>query len=611
MFSEYQAVLMKRSILGPPAAGFRTLLSLFLLLNAGLSSVASAAQTYSVQIKTIDATGDIAELVADVESALNSRAPEEELAGNALGYRIDQDKAFLAKRLQAVGYYSSTIVMDAPTDGGKTVFTLDPGPQFTFGEVKVEHLPTQAGPADPLPTFDFLGAAKTKPALAASVLEDEASIGAWLESNRCYFSYSVSHSAVVDQANQIVNVTYRIASGEPVTFGTIRFEGQTSLEEEYLQKLVNLPSGSCFRRSTLNNLKVRLQGTGLLAGSTIRLADRPNQDGTVDVVLEIQEAKHRTVRAGAKFSTDIGPGVSASWEHRNALGAGEKLVTSLLLATIEQKITTTFDKPFFRRRGQRLKLGAVVGREDNDAFETTGINVTAAIERSLKRDWKLGLGIGYGFERITEQDGTEEDAAILDFPTYVAKDTRDDALNPTKGWTVRLSSTPAFDTIDTGTGYIKNQIRGSYFQKLSSSGRVVIAGRIAVGSLIGVATEDVPATERFYTGGGGSIRGYGYQLAGPVDEDLDPLGGRSFLETSLEMRLRVTETIGLAAFVDGGNVYDNNTPEFGKDILWGAGLGFRYFTSFGPIRLDVAVPIDKRDGIDDDFQIYFGIGQAF
>ena len=391
----------------------------------------------------------------------------------------------------------------------------------------------------------------------------------------------------------------------------MRFEGQTSLEEKYLGQLVNLSAGTCFKRSKLNDIKVRLQGTGLLTGSSTVLPNTPKPDGRVDVVFQVREAKHRTLKAGGKFSTDIGPGVSASWEHRNFFGECEKLVTSLLLATVEQKYETTLEKPFFRRRDQRLKLGAVLGREDNDAFESTGINMTAAIERDLKRNWKLGVGVGYGFERITEQDGTEEDVAILDLPTYVSKDNRDNALNPKKGWTVRLSSTPAIDTINTGTGYLKNQFRASYYQKLSTSGKAVLAGRIALGSLVGVATDDVPATERFYTGGGGSIRGYGYQLAGPLDDDLDPLGGRSFLETSIEVRLQVTETIGLAAFVDGGNVYDSNTPELGEDMLWGAGLGMRYYTSFGPIRLDIAVPLDKRNGVDDDFQIYFGIGQAF
>ena len=615
LFSEFKTFDMKRYDRRPLPKSSRTVLFFFLVMGIAFSqmTVAVAEDGYAVKIETIEGADGVAELVREVEDTLTARAPEGALAGNALGFRIDQDAAYLAKRLQAAGYYAAEIVTDVEPDASTAVFTLDPGPQFTFGTVTIEHLPAQDADrlSEPLPPFDFLSAAPSQPALAGSVLEDEQKINNWLESNRCYFSYGVTHRATVDRANQVVNVVYRVSTGRPATFGDVQFEGQTSLKPEYLKQLVNLAPGTCFKRSKLNDIKVRLQGTGLFAGTTTRVSDRPNPDGRVDVVFDVREAKHRTVKAGAKFSTDIGPGISASWEHRNIFGEGEKLVASLLLATIEQKLETTLEKPFFRRRGQRLKLGAVVGREDNDAFETTGINVTAAVERDLKRNWKLGVGVGYGFERIKDQDGTEEDVAILDLPTYVSKDSRDNALSPTKGWTVRLSSTPAIDTINTGTAYIKNQFRGSYYQKLSPGGKVVLAGRIALGSLVGVETEDIPATERFYAGGGGSIRGYGYQLAGPVDADLDPLGGSSIFETSLEMRVRVTETIGLAAFVDGGNVYDSTTPEFGEDMLWGAGLGFRYYTSFGPIRLDIAVPLDKRDGVDDDFQIYFGIGQAF
>lgn len=615
MFSESHPVGMKRVFSRPLPASSRTICFLLLLLSLTLHQIpgALADEGYAVRIQSIEGAANVTELVEDVEDTLNERAPEGSLAGNALGFRMDQDAAYLEKRLQAAGYYGAEIATDVEPDSSTAILTLDPGVQFTFGTVSLEHLPSQdaGSPADPLPPFDFLNASPSKPALAASVLEDEQKISDWLESNRCYFSYGVGHRATVDRANQVVNIVYRVSTGRPATFGKVRFEGQTSLEEKYLEQLVNLSPGTCFKRSKLNDIQVKLQGTGLLAGTTTRVADRPAPDGSVDVAFEVREDKHRTLKAGAKFSTDIGPGISASWEHRNFFGEGEKLVTSLLIATIEQKLETTLEKPFFRRRDQRLKLGAVIGREDNDAFETTGINVTAAVERDLKRNWKLGVGVGYGFERIKDQDGTEENVAILDLPTYVSKDARDDALNPTKGWTVRLSSTPAIDTINTGTGYIKNQFRGSYFQKLSSSGKAVVAGRIALGSLVGSDTDDVPATERFYAGGGGSVRGYGYQLVGPVDDDLDPLGGRSFLEASVEMRLRITETIGVAAFVDGGNVYDSNTPEFGEDILWGAGIGFRYFTSFGPIRLDIAVPLDKRDGIDDDFQVYFGIGQAF
>jgi len=121
---------------------------------------------------------------------------------------------------------------------------------------------------------------------------------------------------------------------------------------------------------------------------------------------------------------------------------------------------------------------------------------------------------------------------------------------------------------------------------------------------------DVPADERFYAGGGGSIRGYSYQSVGPLSGG-DPVGGRSLLELSTELRLRLGERFGFVGFLDGGSAFGAAFPDFDEELLWGTGLGFRYFTAVGPLRLDFAVPLDRRHGIDDAFQVYISLGQAF
>ncbi len=152
---------------------------------------------------------------------------------------------------------------------------------------------------------------------------------------------------------------------------------------------------------------------------------------------------------------------------------------------------------------------------------------------------------------------------------------------------------------------------GSAYYALDSDSRFVLAGRTKIGSAIGEPTDKIPANKRFYAGGGGSIRGYDFQSVGPLDADNDPLGGRSLLEVGAELRIRATESIGLVPFVDGGTVYDSPYPDFEEAFRWAAGVGVRYFTGFGPIRLDIALPLDKRKDVDDDFQLYISFGQAF
>ena len=138
----------------------------------------------------------------------------------------------------------------------------------------------------------------------------------------------------------------------------------------------------------------------------------------------------------------------------------------------------------------------------------------------------------------------------------------------------------------------------------------MLSARTRIGSIIGQETDELPANKRFYSGGGGSVRGYEFQSIGPEDDKGDPTGGRSVLEVSGEVRLRVTEDIGLVPFIDGGTVSEQPFPDFDERFLWAGGLGLRYFTGIGPLRLDVAFPINGRDS-DDIFQFYISLGQAF
>jgi translocation and assembly module TamA len=138
----------------------------------------------------------------------------------------------------------------------------------------------------------------------------------------------------------------------------------------------------------------------------------------------------------------------------------------------------------------------------------------------------------------------------------------------------------------------------------------VLAGRTAVGSIVGEPRSDIPANLRVYAGGGGSVRGFGYQLAGELDDDDKPIGGRSLVELGGEVRVRITESIGVVAFVDAGTVYSSATPDFSETLRVGAGPGLRYFSPIGPLRLDVGFPLNPRDS-DDTWQLYISIGQAF
>jgi translocation and assembly module TamA len=133
---------------------------------------------------------------------------------------------------------------------------------------------------------------------------------------------------------------------------------------------------------------------------------------------------------------------------------------------------------------------------------------------------------------------------------------------------------------------------------------------VTLGSIDGTAVENIPADERFYAGGGGSIRGYEYQAVGPQLNGT-PVGGSQLLEFSTELRLQPGQKLGYAAFVDGGTVYNDIAHDADRTIRFGAGLGLRWFTGIGPLRADLAYPLNPDENQVERVQFYISLGQAF
>ncbi|MGK2871326.1 MAG: autotransporter assembly complex protein TamA [Alphaproteobacteria bacterium] len=589
----------------------RTISSLS-VLPVSATAVLAAENVYTVVIQSSTPSKELQTLLEDLQNTLEARVEQELSDAAYMRYRFQQDRAYLEKFLEAAGYYQAVIQADFDETTYAALFRVDAGEQYTFGNIQLvmDVLDGRGNNAISLPDIETLNAKPGAPARAGAVLADEQSITAWVEKNNCLFEQRTSHRAIVNNNDQRVDITYHVAVGPEATIGEIQFSGHESIADLHLRRRVPLKPGDCFKRSKINDANVALLRSGLLAKAQAVLPAAPAQDGTVPVTFSVTESAHRSVKAGASFSTDIGPGVGAGWEHRNFLSHGEKFSTDLTLATEKQKLDTQLVKPFFLRTDQRLKLGNAITQENNDAFKTTGISFSGSVDRDFRNKWVLGAGLKYGFEQITDQK-SKENFALFSVPLFASQDKRDDLLNPQSGWTFRFDTAPSIDTLEPATSFLKNRVSGTYYQPVTDSGRFLVAVRLAAGSIAGVATGKIPATDRFYTGGGGSIRGYGYQLAGPLDADKDPLGGRSFLELSTELRQRIGENYGVAAFIDGGNAFDAAYPDLSGGLQWGAGMGFRYYTEFGPIRADIAVPLNKRSGVDDAFQFYFSIGQAF
>lgn len=498
--------------------------------------------------------------------------------------------------MRARGYYNAAVEQETTEE--EKIITVKPGQITKIVSIKV----------DP-PSYKSMltGISKGDPLNADKVITAQTALYAAIEKDSCAFNLEVTHGVVLNE-NNTAELTYYVKKGKDAKFGSVVFKGAKSVEQKYIEARAKWEEGKCYKRETIRQTRKQLLATGLFATADVNIPEQPERDGTVPVVFILKETKHRTVRAGLSYYTDEGPGIVLGWEHRNYSGQGETLEAELRANLLEQTLETEYTKPYFHRDDQTLKFKANITREDTDAFESFGAGTGFSLNRDFTKELKGSIGADLNFTRIKEENEEEEDFIILSPFASVAYDTRNNTLNPTKGVFLNGSFAPSLDLLGESDPYFTTEIAGRAYHQIHK--KITLATRLKVGSIIGASTDSLPATERFFAGGGGSVRGFGYQEVGPVDEDNDPQGGRAIIEGSSEVRFKTSEKIGGVLFIDYAQISESATPK-ADDLSFGAGAGIRYFTDFGPIRFDVGVPLNNDENVDENFQFYISIGQAF
>ncbi len=518
-------------------------------------------------------------------------------------YREQAIRADLVKALRAKGYYGARVrYRDDPAKSLSGTYTVEAGPLYTLASVTIDP-PAFAGRVAGLPL-------KKGDALdAENVLTAQKNLYAAIQKDRCYFSMAVNNAVVLDRASHTGALTFHVDAGPEAAFGPVTFKGQTGVKTSYLNKLVPWKPGDCYRQEKIEALRASLLESGLLARAEAVVPAAPGPDGQVPLVIDVTERAHRTVSAGLDYYTDQGPGATFGWEHRNLFGAAEKLHADLGFSALKQSLDLDLIKPFFLRKDQSLSLNGALRRQDTDAFKELGLDLGAGLNRTFHKRLTGSTGVNFTFSKIEEETGESNNYALVSLPNSLTFDNRDDKLNPHKGWLLTGSVAPFFDALGESDPFLKAQGGASTYIAFGTPSDIVLATRAGYGSIFGPDTVSIPATERFYAGGGGTVRGFGYQEIGP-SEDGDPTGGRSIVTGSTELRFKFTDTIGGVAFVDAGSVSESTTPDF-DNLAVGAGIGARYYTSFGPLRFDIAVPLTQKDDLEQNYQIYISIGQAF
>ncbi len=411
-----------------------------------------------------------------------------------------------------------------------------------------------------------------------------------------------------------LEVATPLIPGPFTVYGDTTVTGLTTVEEAYIRDFITWQRGEPVSRGTLRDAQRALSSTRLFDSITVEIPSEPPTDLAegetfyAPIMIAAEEGKHRTISGGVSYSTTDGPGVTAKWEHRNLRGQNEQLTLEADVDLVRQSIGASFVKPRYGKPNRDLIAGIEVFHEDDDAFEIFGTTATLGFEEQLTPNLAATLGLGLEAAR-TKEDNQTRDSYLFGIPATLTYDKTDSLLDPTEGVRASAGVAPWGGVFDgEETGFVVVDLNGSTYLPFDRKHLYVLALRARAATVFAESRDRVPANRRLYAGGGGSVRGYENQAVGPLDSDDDPLGGLSAAEFAAEMRLRFGN-IGVVPFVDAGLVSEEVFSGFDQ-LRYGAGLGLRYYSPVGPIRVDVAVPLNKRDR-DPNFQFYISIGQAF
>lgn len=561
---------------------------------------------------TISAEGnaDLEGLLRDASLLLAQadRPPPSELA---LRRRVDQDAERLRQVLRAEGYYAGTLEtrLDLEAQPARIDILVTPGPRYSLDRISL--IGADGGAlAGPDIALDEIGLELGRPARSAPVLKAEREIGLRLAERGYPLAGVQDRKVIVDHARRTMSVTYLVEPGPQADFGETRVSGTKEVDESYVRNRVSWARGNRFDLRELEETRKRLVRSELFTSVKVVPQTNVDDDGTVAIMIEVIERKPRSVSAAVDWSSSEGFGAEAGWEHRNLAGHGERLETTLRLSQVLIGANASLRLPDAVRPDLDILATAGLEREDTDAFTSSRASTSLGVEQRFSSSLSAGLGLSLALEQEDDDDG-ENTFTLIGAPGYLHYDGTDDPLDPSEGARASAAVTPYYALFAETDTFLRTETTASAYHALDEKARYVLAARGRIGSIFGAGREELPASIRFYAGGGGSVRGYAFQELGPLDEDNDPEGGRSVIEFGGEMRIRLTETIGIVPFVEGGNVYVDMLPEvYSFDFRYAAGLGLRYYTAIGPLRLDVAVPLDRRD-TDDAFQFYISLGQAF
>jgi len=567
---------------------------------------------------------------------------ESDDTGPQIAARARADEELLRNILRTYGYYDGDVVRqlsggrrarDNGDDAGNDVanqpsvrFDILPGTRYSFGRIGLGALPALQEP-DASRLIAAFGIAPGDPLYTDRIIEREIELRVALGESGYPFALVDNPELLIDHARSEGDLTLDVQPGGKYVFGVVVSSDPRFLSSRHLGRIARFDPGDVFRQSLETDLRRAVIATGLVSSVTVtpRETRAPDGDEPGEVALDVafERAPLRTIAGAIGYGTEDGFKLEGRWEHRNLFPPEGALRLRGIIGTREALGSIGVRRNNFRGRDQVLNVDLFASDITTQAVDSRGFGLRGTFEKvsnllfQKPLSWQIGGELIYTDERnrnvrIAPGAGLEPRRAFLIGGAFgsVTLDASDDLLDPTNGYRATLFLAPETSLSEGAeTFYLRGQGDASYYQVI---GTTVLAGRVRAATIQGAKANDIAPSRRLYAGGGASVRGYGFQGVGPRDALGNPIGGASLVEFALEARVEtplLDGAIEVVPFIDAGSVGRGSTPDF-ADIRVGAGIGIRYKTTFGPIRVDVATPINPTP-FDSPVVVYVSLGQAF
>ncbi|UXN65809.1 autotransporter assembly complex protein TamA [Phyllobacterium sp. A18/5-2] len=602
--------------------------------DADADAVIADPHKYTVDISAIDNK----ETKKLVEGASSLIADEDKPASGAAGLlaKARGDYRRILGALYADGRYGGTISIkvggkeasDIPPDAtlpnpAPVTISVDPGPQFLFATARVENMaPPPIDPKDVVDRPEDQGFAPGDVARSTAIVKAERlAVDAWREQGHPK-ARIVSREVLADHNNNRVDATIEVDPDRRAVFGPVGVTGTERMDPEFVAFITGLQPGVEYDPDEIERARKRLSRLEVFRSARIEEAEAITSGGLLPITVAVQEQKLRRFGLGGSYSTLDGAGFEAFWLHRNLFGRAERLRFDARISGIGDQsydpqdysylLGVSFTKPGVFTPDTDFISSLIGERKVLDAYTQTSVTADAGFTHVFSDELSGKITANISKSRFDDDFFGKRDfltAGLLGGLTY---DSRDSKVDPSRGYFLEGLLSPFYE-FEYGNFATKFTAEGRTYYSFDADSRFILAGRLKLGTIVGAEVAELPPDQLFFAGGGGSIRGYAYRNVGVnVTRDGEDfvIGGRSLIESSVEARIRMTETIGVVGFVDAGYVGEESFPDFAENMRVGVGAGLRYNTGLGPIRLDFAVPLDPTDD-DPDFAFYVGIGQAF